>query len=86
MLISTKRIIGDLNEVKEGETGLECTVCKRKFAIPTEEAKKFNPGETLICEDCGEKADKAAAASSVADMKADTAADTADTIKKALGN
>lgn len=85
MLIPSKYVIEEGKEAPEGTIVFECGVCKKKFAIPADEAKDmsiYNP----VCEGCQQQADKAAAATSVADMKADTAASTADTIKKALGN
>lgn len=82
MLISTKNQIKDSTSVDEGVTAMECTICKRTFAVPTEEANKVGPDEAVVCEDCSGIADKAVATAAVVSAKVN---DASDAIKTALG-
>lgn len=81
MLIQNKKVIAGPADLGEGEVMMECTICKKKFAVPAEEAAKVKDDEAVVCQDCGASADKAAAATSVADMKANPP----DEVTKALG-
>lgn len=82
MLIPTTTSITEVSEVKDGQVAVECTVCKKKFAVPADVMVNVKDDEAIICADCGQITDKNAAEASAASMKT---SDAADTIKTALG-
>lgn len=83
MLIPSKYEIEDGKEAPAGSVVLTCDTCKKRFAIPTEEAaKEYSLMKSYACEKCGEIADKIAKVESETEMKV---SDAADTVKTALG-
>lgn len=65
---------------EDGTKLVKCSICNSSFAIP-------NGSEFIdVCENCKDAYEKKQAVQAEVDAKADTNAETADTIKKALGD
>lgn len=72
------------SEAPVGSVIKTCKFCKGTFAIPSEEASKYEKSNVCDCDECKEAHEKEIAAAAAALMKPPT--DAAETIKTALGN
>lgn len=68
-----QELLEGMNNVEDGFVVMECTVSKRKFLVPFEDAKNIDP-KTFVCDDV-------LVAMAAADMKSDVS----DDVKTALG-
>lgn len=78
-MIESKYVLEEGKEAPEGTEVIECTNCKKKFAVPVEMVKNITD---KVCDVCAETVDKMKAAAGVAAMKT---SDAAETISNALG-